>query len=93
METHIKDIFGESRVLRPSYRSRRDELVDFFFFKVKPDFDAMGKKPLVSTFISFRLNHLRTRDLEYLRSVCLDAERRGRSFAKTFWYEIKPKHS
>jgi hypothetical protein len=36
------------------------------------------------------LEQIPTGDLYALKSKCVDAERRGYSFSKRFWWEIKP---
>lgn len=40
-------------------------------------------------FLAIKIGHIPTEDLYYLKTVCLDSERRGYHFAPTFWSSLK----
>ena len=63
-------------------RSERDEILNFFFARLEP-FWTKGK--LTKTYFGMKTSHLKLEDLYYMKSVCLDAERRKQDFVKTFW--------
>jgi hypothetical protein len=71
--------------------SERAELVQFFTDKINADRRGTKYKPLPVAAIAVKLAHLKLPDLYYLKSVCEDAERRGKPFAAIFWYELKAK--
>lgn len=54
-----------------------------------------GKKikvrPLTVVELNFRLSHIPTKDLYYLKSICLDSKNRGQSFSKCLFGSIKVK--
>lgn len=72
-------------------RNERDELFDFFYAKVAPAWLAYTKKPLRKAYLAMKISHLKDRDLFFLKSDCLDAERRGQIFSKVFWGSLKPR--
>lgn len=65
--------------------SERGELLKFFRERVRDRKGKMYGYP----FLAVKLSHLSVQDLVYLKSVCMDAENRGRSFGKVFWGSIK----
>ena len=67
-------------------RSERSELVAYFFGKVAPHWE---KGKLTPRFFGTKLNHLKTNDLIYLKSVCESEEKRGIPFHKMFWGSLK----
>jgi len=71
--------------------SERGELVQFFLDKLNPGRARDGYKPLTPAALGVKLSHLSKSDLYYLKSICLDAETRGGSFAKTFLWSITAK--
>ncbi len=81
----------------PSARSKRErqtergELMKFFMQKLNPGRVRDGYAPLSLPRMGRVLVAIPTRDLYYLKSVCEDAEARGKDFSKKFWWEVKPK--
>ncbi len=71
-------------------RSERGELLQFFLEKLNEARKGTKYKPLRPAALGVKLSHLSVSDLYYLKSDCLDAERRGYSFSKRFWWSIKP---
>lgn len=70
-------------------RNERDELFNFFYPKLA---STWGKSPqLTKGYLAMKISHLSVQDLYYLKSVCLDAERRGVPFSKVFWGSLKPR--
>lgn len=80
-----------NRPRKPKAASERGELIQFFTDKVNADRDGTRYKKLPIAAIAVKLSHLSLHDLHYLRSICLDAERRGTAFGKLFWGSIKRK--
>lgn len=73
------------------WRSQRAELIGFFHEKLQKQYKYHTKKELKLSTLAFRLSHLKVVDLYYMKSACLDAERRGGSFSKCFWGSLKVK--
>ena len=81
----------------PSARSKREkqtergELMRYFLSKLNPPRVRDGLPPMSMPRMGRLLVAIPTRDLYYLKSVCEDAESRGGSFSKKFWWSVKPK--
>lgn len=90
----ISNLFGQ-KVTPPSPQNRRrterGDLIGYFTDEVNRERLGTKYEPLTTAFIASRLCHLKNPDLYYLKSVCEDARRRGYSFSKRFWWEIKPR--
>jgi hypothetical protein len=71
--------------------TERGELMRYFMDKLNPPRVKDGLPPLTMARMGRLLVAIPTRDLYYLKSVCDDAESRGSSFSKKFWWEVKPK--
>lgn len=68
--------------------NERAEMIRYFQDKLR---DKKGK-PFTARFIAVKLGDIKdVRDLQFLKSKCLDAENRGYSFGKCFWWSIKAK--
>jgi len=88
----MKQIASLLPKLPPSKRgSERGDLLQFFTDTLNHTRDGKKFKKLSVAAVAVKLSHLNLSDLYYLRSVCDDAQRRGFSFSKRFWWEIKPK--
>ena len=85
----IGNLFGKSAKPIRKRRSERSELVEYFYLNANADRDGKKYKKLPASFFAYKLSHLKVPDLYYLKSVCEDARRRGASWSKTFWYELK----
>lgn len=68
--------------------SERAELIKFFHERLR---NKKGK-PFTAKLIAIKLGDIKdVRDLQFLKSKCLDAENRGYPFSKCFWGSIKLK--
>jgi hypothetical protein len=89
----IGNLFGDhvrASVKKPVRRSERGDLLSFFHSRI--NLARRGKfKPLPISAIAVKLSHCSIADLYYLKSTCLDAERRGVPFSAVFWASIKPR--
>lgn len=74
---------------RKGPRNERDELLDFFYENLKDAWRKYSKKQLTKAYVAIRISHLQVRDLHYIKSICLDGERRGTPFSKVFWGSLK----
>jgi hypothetical protein len=91
----IADLFG-NRTAPPKQRRRsseRGDLLEEFLIDLLKEWDAEKYGKLTIQRLSWKLTGIPTRDLYALRSKCNDAKRRGYSFAKTFFWEIKSKEN
>lgn len=70
-------------------RNERDELFDYFYTKLAPQWK--GKSKLSKKLLAIKISHLSVQDLYYMKSTCNDAERRGTPFSKVFWGSLKPR--
>lgn len=71
-------------------RNERDELLEYFFDRLKGPYKQHTKRNLTMRQLAVKLAHLKkAQDLYYLKSVCEDAERRGKPFSLVFWSELK----
>jgi hypothetical protein len=74
-----------------SRRSERGDLLEFFHDKINATRDGKRFRKLPMSAIAVKLSLLSVRDLYYLKSTCLDAERRGVPFSAAFWSAIRPR--
>lgn len=66
------------------------DMLRYFCTRLNPDRIQSGYKPLTERGVQKILGVMNTtRDLAWLKSVCDDADRRGFSFSKRFWYYVK----
>lgn len=72
-------------------KTERGELMRYFMEKLNHSRVKDGLPPLTMPRMGRVLVAIPTRDLYFLKSVCDDAESRGNSFSKKFWWEVKPK--
>jgi hypothetical protein len=72
-------------------QTERGELMKYFIERLNPGRVRDGYAPLTLARMGRTLVAIPTRDLYYLKSVCEDAEARGKDFSKKFWWEVKPK--
>jgi hypothetical protein len=88
----IGDLFGKraSRP-KPTRHTERGDLFDSILLRLNPGRVRSGYKPLTHGRLAYLLQGVPTKDLYALISSGVDAERRGGSFSKYFWYAIKPK--
>jgi len=77
------------KIKRKGPRNERDELLDFFYERLAPAYEKFTKKPLMKGYLAMKISHLKDRDLFFLKSDCLDAERRGQTFSKVFWGSLR----
>lgn len=73
------DLFGTYRIIPQKGKTERGELLKFFSQKTS--------KPI--PYIAMRLTGVPTEDLYYLRSICIDYEKRGQPFSKCFFGSLK----
>jgi hypothetical protein len=74
--------------------SERGELLKYFCEKLNPGRVHSGFKPISPSRLAYRTRFMTSnRDLYWLKSECEDAERRGRSFSKRFWYYARQQKS
>jgi hypothetical protein len=85
----IKSLLRAPRPKKPV--SERAELLQFFLDKVNAARRGTKYKPLRPAALAVKLSHLKLPDLYYLKSVCEDAERRGKPFSAIFWWSLKAK--
>lgn len=81
---------GSSRS-KKEQKTERGELMRYFLEKLNQSRAKDGLAPLTMPRMGRVLVAIPTRDLYFLKSVCDDAEARGNSFSKKFWWEVKPK--
>jgi hypothetical protein len=82
---------SQPRSKRSGVNSERAELVGWFTDRLNEARRGTKFKPLAYRSVGVKLAHLRrVSDLYYLRTVCLDAERRGIPFSAAFWSALKP---
>jgi hypothetical protein len=91
---HIGDHLGKFNLDSPVVKNgrvprERDELLDFFHSKMEKAYKRHSGRKLTKKYIAIKISHLKEKDLYFLKSVCLDAERRGKSFSMVFWSELK----
>lgn len=90
---NVREVYNSAKK-KGGPRGYRDEYLDFFFDKVKDSYFKFKKKHLTKGLLAIKISHLKTeQDLAYLKSVCIDAENRGKPFSLIFWSEIKVKKS
>ena len=65
----------------------RGEIVEFFFKRIEQRW--LGKRKLTFGFLARKVSHLSLRDLFFLKSICVEEEKRGVPFYKTFWGSLK----
>lgn len=75
---------------KPDRTSERGELLRLFTDKINSSRKGTKYRRLPIAAVGAKLAHLSVGDLYFLKSVCEDAERRGYSFAKRFWWELNP---
>ena len=85
---HMTD--GSSRSKRER-QTERGELMKYFMERLNPGRVRDGYEALTLSRMGRVLVAIPTRDLYFLKSVCEDAEARGKDFSKKFWWEVKPK--
>lgn len=73
--------------------TERGELLEFFTDKLNLTRDGKAFKKLKISRVAMLVSHLSVQDLYYLKSTCEDAQRRGNSFSKHFWWAIKPQET
>lgn len=72
-------------------RNERDELFDYFFERLAGPYKRFAKKPLRKAYLATKIAHLKVHDLHYIKSLCVDAQRRGIPPSKVFWGSLKPR--
>ena len=73
--------------------TERGELMRYFMTEVNRARRRDGLILLTMPRMGKIFEHIPTKDLYYLKSVCDDAAARGHEFSKRFWYELKPRES
>lgn len=87
---HIKTLFVmPPRAPKKGPRNERDEIFEYFYGKLAPAYQEFRKRPMSKRMLAVKIAHLSVQDLYYMRSVCEDAARRGQSFSKVFWGQLK----
>ncbi len=76
---HIKDLFGDERILVKKRRTERGDLLEYFALKTKRNIK----------YIAFRCTALSVKDLYYIKSACDDYERNGNPWSKGFFGMLK----
>ena len=74
--------------------TERGELMKFFMERLNPGRVKDGYPKLTMARMGRILQVIPTKDLYFLKSVCLDAESKSKlknAFSKKFWWEINPK--
>ena len=92
----IKDLFGAYRlpIKKGIGGGEVGELLRYFCERLNPVRIKDGYEPLTERAVAKILHcMMRKSDLFWLKSVCEDAERRGFSFSKRFWYYAKQQKS
>lgn len=69
----------------------RGELMRYFLERLNPSRIQSGIPRLTMGRMGKLLEQIPTGDLYALKTKCEDAERRGNSFSKRFWFELNPK--
>jgi hypothetical protein len=92
--SHISHLFSGYEFLRPKKGAGRGgvhgDMLRYFCTKLNPGRVQKGYKPLTERGVQKVLGTLNTtRDLFWLKSICDDAESRGFSWSKRFWYYAK----
>lgn len=93
MEHIGKHIESGSARSKKEKQTERGELMRYFMEKLNTGRVRDGLPALTMGRMGRMLVAIPTQDLYYLKSVCDDAESRGKSFSKKFWWEIKPKET
>jgi len=82
----------ESIIFSPPHKKRmtqRGDLLNEFFKYLAPRWH--GKTKLTKSFLGIKTSHLSLADLYYIRSICREGHRQGKSAAKIFWGSLKPR--
>jgi hypothetical protein len=74
-----------------SREQERGDMLKYFRSRLNPGRAADGFPLISMARMGKILQGIPTKDLYYLKAVCEDAERRGYSFSKRFFWEIKPR--
>jgi hypothetical protein len=105
MATHEQNFAAPKRIgelINPYVRGRSAarrsnsecaELVGWFADKLNDYRKGTKWKPLTYRAVAVKLADAcpKLQDLYYLKSLCLDAEKRGAPFSAVFWSELKPR--
>jgi len=87
----IGNLFGQEVVPPKKKRStERGELLEYFLIEARKEWDKKYGKLTIGR-IAEKLTGVPTKDLYALKSKADDARRRGKSWSKTFFWEIKPR--
>lgn len=88
----IAPAFDPDRFRKPPTRdTERGDLMTYFKDRLNPARVKDGFQPISMGRMGRILFAIPTTDLYALKSKCQDAERRGFSFAKRFWWETDPR--
>lgn len=90
-EQGLKRTFEKQTEKKKGPRNERDELFEYFFSKLAPDYKAFTKKTLSKKFLAIKLSHLKLMDLYAFKRLCEDAAGRNYPFSKYFWGNLKIK--
>lgn len=87
----ISDLFGNLArpPLKKAPRGERAELVQFFADSINSSRISDDFKPYPDSYFRFLLSYINIRDLYFLKSVCLDAQRTGGRFDTKFFTSVK----
>jgi hypothetical protein len=86
----LADLFAQNAKLpKKTRRTERGDLLDYFTHNANLDRDGLKYKKLKISFMAWKLQGLKVKDLYYLKSVCEQERRRGGSWSKAFWGSLK----
>lgn len=77
----------EGAIALKSRRTERSDLVDYFFLKIRPEYENYSKRKMKYAYMCQLLSPIGTGDLYILKKKCDEAK----TFGKCFWYFVKPK--
>lgn len=88
----IKDLFGAEYRKQPTTKRRteRGDLTDWIFSKLSVSWDSTKYGKLTVGYVRFRVSHIPTKDLYYIKNLIEDAIKREYPVGKVFFGSIKP---
>lgn len=77
------------KIEKPKALSERSELLSLFLEEINKERKGTKYQPVTPKFLAIKLSHIPTKDLYYLKSICLDSKNRTGSFSKCFFGSLK----
>lgn len=89
----IKNLFDllPKKVEKKSKLNERQGILKEFVDEINKERINTKWKPITGRAVAMKTNHIKTKDLYYLLSICKDGKNRNGSFGKVFFGSIKVK--